>query len=62
MILELLRLMGHARLGGDGALRTSSGYLITTPVLLLATIAATLAVATVSYLLVERPFLRLKRP
>jgi peptidoglycan/LPS O-acetylase OafA/YrhL len=60
---QLFRWMDHARVGVDGRLRTSGGDGDVVPVLfvLAATVLLTMAVAGLSYVLVERPFLRLKR-
>ena len=60
---QLFGWMDHARVGVDGRLRTSGGDGDVVPVLfvLAATVLLTMAVAGLSYVLVERPFLRLKR-
>jgi peptidoglycan/LPS O-acetylase OafA/YrhL len=53
--------MGDARVAPDGRLRTSGGEAIAFPVVLVATVLLVLVIATMSYVFVERPFLRLKR-
>jgi peptidoglycan/LPS O-acetylase OafA/YrhL len=51
----------HARVGADGRLRTSGGDVIPVSLVLALTVLLAMAVAGLSYVLVERPFLRLKR-
>ena len=53
--------VGDARVGADGWLRTSGGNIVPVPFVLAATVVLVLAVAGLSYVIVERPFLRLKR-
>jgi peptidoglycan/LPS O-acetylase OafA/YrhL len=53
--------MGHARVGIDGKLRTSGGNVVPVSIVLVATVLLVLVVAGLSYVIVERPFLRLKR-
>jgi peptidoglycan/LPS O-acetylase OafA/YrhL len=53
--------VGDARVGTDGWLRTSGGEVVPVLFVLAATVVLVLAVAGLSYVVVERPFLRLKR-
>jgi peptidoglycan/LPS O-acetylase OafA/YrhL len=58
---QLFNWMGHARVGIDGKLRTSGGNVVPVSIVLVATVLLVLVVAGLSYVIVERPFLRLKR-
>ena len=58
---QLFGWVGDARVGTDGWLRTSGGHVVPVAFVLVATVLLTLAVAGLSYVVVERPFLRLKR-
>ena len=58
---QLFNWMGHARVGIDGKLRTSGGDVVPVSIVLVATVLLVLVVAGLSYVIVERPFLRLKR-
>jgi len=58
---QIFKWMDHARVGTDGKLRTSGGEVIPFSVVLISTVLLVIAVAALSYVLVERPFLRLKR-
>ena len=58
---QLFGWVGDARVGTDGWLRTSGGEVVPVLFVLAATVVLVLAVAGLSYVVVERPFLRLKR-
>jgi peptidoglycan/LPS O-acetylase OafA/YrhL len=58
---QIFMWMGHARVATDGKLRTSGGEVVPVSIVLIATVLLVMAVAGLSYVLVERPFLRLKR-
>jgi peptidoglycan/LPS O-acetylase OafA/YrhL len=58
---QLFGWLDDARVGTDGWLRTAGGDIVPVPFVLAATVLLVLIVAGLSYVIVERPFLRLKR-
>jgi peptidoglycan/LPS O-acetylase OafA/YrhL len=60
-LINQLTTMLNAHVGADGWLRTSGGDIVPFPLMLAAIVVVSLTVAALSYIVVERPFLRLKR-